>query len=824
MSKFFLHNAYKLLIRLSLLAAIIFCTSILKAQDVPITDEMAAHLFNTTNLGRLNVDQLSDADVIKINDQLQANGLSVTQAGRLALAKGMSSAYWEKLKNRLLQITANKNGNSDTVPVNRTTDASNYLSYQKPPSSNVFGASFFNTASLSFEPNLRIATPVNYVLGPDDELNINVSGYQESSVNATIQPEGTIFIAQVGPINVMGLTISEATARIRSRMSQTAYPSLKNNQSRLTVSLGKIRSIHITVVGAVKPGNYTVSSLATVFNSLYQSGGPGSINTYRDIELIRNGKLFQKIDLYKFLTRADQKGNVNLREGDVINFPVYKKQVKITGQVKRNGIFELRDGETFNDLLFFTGGFTDKAYRASIKVKQITDVERRIKDISKAEMATYEPANGDEFQVDSVLNRFENGVAIIGAVYRPGEFELTPGMTIKTLIEKAGGLQENVFTDRAVLTRTYADGRKENITFNVGNVLQNGIGDITLLKRDSVTIATSSEFKSRYMVRIEGEIRRPGPYAYRENFSLKDILFLAGGFTNAASSYHIEVGRRIITDRADRNIDTIANVFNIDTEKGLGVEDNRFILQPYDIVTVRRNPGYMIQQRARIAGEVNYPGAYTIRSKEEHVSDLIKRAGGLTAHAYTDGIFLVRNEVDTVQTHRQTVQIMQNSIKDTSAKVISDISRNNIRIAIDWKKISEKPGVIQDYVLKDGDSIYVASRDPLVKISGEVLAATKTGYIKNKTLNYYISQAGGTTDKARLSKIYVLYANGKISRTNNGIWGLFRSYPRVDMGSEVIVPRKQERRGLSTAETVSITTGFVSLISLIIVAISSLNK
>jgi protein involved in polysaccharide export with SLBB domain len=823
MSKFFSPNAFKVLRYVSLLIVLICCTSIIKAQDVSITDEMAAHLFNTTSISRLNVDQLTDADIIKINDQLQSNGLSVTQAGRLAMAKGMPAAQWDKLKNRLLLLPANRNGQAD-IAATRSTDATNYLTYQKPPSSNVFGASFFNTASLSFEPNLRIATPVNYVLGPDDELNINVSGYQETTINATVQPEGTISIAQVGPINVNGLTISEATSRIRGRMSQTAYPSLKNNQSRLTVSLGKIRSIHITMVGAVKPGNYTISSLATVFNSLYQSGGPGSINTYRDIELIRNGKLFQKIDLYQFLTKGDQKGNVNLHEGDVINFPVYKKRVSITGQVKRNGVFELRDGETLSDLLFFAGGFTDKAYRASIKVKQITDIERRIKDISKAEIARYEPSNGDEFQVDSVLNRFENSVAIIGAVYRPGEFELTPGMTIKSLIERAGGLQENVFTDRAVLTRTYADGRKENITFNVGSLMQNGSGDIALVKRDSVTIATSSEFKSRYTVRIEGEVRRPGPYAYRENFSLKDILFLAGGFTNAASSYHIEVGRRIITDRTDRNIDTIANVFNIDTEKGLGIEDTRILLQPYDIVTVRRNPGYIVQQRVKIAGEINYPGGYTIQSKEEHVSDLVKRAGGLTAHAYTDGIFLVRNEVDTVQTHRQTVRMIQNSIKDTSAKVISDVTRNNIRIAIDWKKVSEKPGAIQDYVLKDGDSIYVSSRDPLVKISGEVLAATKTAYIDHKGLDYYLSQAGGTTEKARRSKIYVLYANGKIDRTNNGILGLFRSYPRVDLGAEVVVPKKQERHGLSTSETVGITTGFVSLISLIIVVISSLNK
>lgn len=810
-----------------LFSLIFFDLSISEAQRKTIASPTAAtpEIFQNVT----SVDQMSDADVEKIRQQMQANGISNDQAEQMALAKGVSPAEWAKLQVRLAK-------SSTATPTNKTTaepttmpqsvrqvEKSDYQIYQKGPSSNVFGASFFNTPSLSFEPNLRVATPVNYILGPDDELVINVSGYQETNIKTSVQPEGTIFIPQVGSINVTGLTIDEATARIRDKMSQTAYPSIKSGLSKLIISLSKIRSIHITVIGAAKPGNYLTSSLATVFNSLYQCGGPGDINTYREIELIRNNKVYQKIDIYQFLTKGDQKGNVQLKENDVINFPVYKKRVTISGQIKRPGIFELKEGETFGDLLYFAGGYTDKAYKATIKVKQVTDTERKIKDISKSEISTYQPANGDEFQVDAILERFENAVSIAGAVYRPGEFELTPGITVKSLIQKAGGLQENVFNDRAILTRTHNDGTKENITFNLGRLMNNNEPDIPLVKNDVITIATINEFKNDYTVSITGEVKRPGSFPYRENLSLKDMFFLAGGFTDAASSYHVEIGRRIIGERLT-NTDSIAKVFDINIEKGLQIENNKFVLLPYDVITVRRNPGYVEQKTVTIDGEVNFPGSYTIESKKEHVSDLLRRAGGLTPLAYSKGIFLVRNNTQMRSPQQETAKVIQTSIKDTSAKVIEDISRNNFRIPINLQQVLTRPGSIEDYVLENGDEIQVLKTDPLVKVSGEVLSSTKTGYVAGKTLGYYISQAGGTTDNARRSKIYVLYANGNVGRTNNGIFGLFRSYPNIEAGSEIIVPRKIDKKGLDAQQTVGLTSAIVSLVSLIIVTISVLKK
>lgn len=777
---------------------------------------------------QIKADQLSDAELAKIQNQLQTNGMSYAQAEQLAIGKGMTQAEWTKLKARLVQQgnsgTEQKGQQSGTVTqVDRETQKSDYKTSPKTLTSNVFGASFFDTQSLSFEPNLRIATPVNYILGPDDQLLINVSGYQETSIQAQVGPEGTIALPQVGSINVNGLSIEQATARILDRMSQTAYPSLKNGSSKLIISLGKIRSIHITVIGAAKPGNYTISSLSTVFNALYLCGGPGAINTFRNIELIRGNKVYQKIDLYQFLTRGDQTGNVPLKENDVINFPVYTKQVSVKGQVKREGVFELKEQETLENLLFFAGGYTARAYRASIKVKQITDVERKIKDIPKVEMFSYKPSNGEEFQVDAVLERFENAVSISGAVYRPGQFELTSGITISGLIKRAGGLRDNVFTDRAILNRSYPNGTKENITFNVTSVMNGAAADIPLIKGDSVIIAAATVFISDYKVQIRGEVRKPGTYTFAKNQSLKDILFLAGGFTDEASSYHIEVGRRLINEKSEKSIDSIAKVFDLNTEKDLAMESDHFTLEPYDIITVRKNPAYTKQQRAVIEGEVNFPGIYTIQSKQERVSDLLKRAGGLTPQAYVKGIFLVRKDMDTVG-QRKTILNIQTSIKDTSSKVLDDVLKGNMRIPVDYNAIMKAPGTsIQDYVLQDGDSLRVLKLDPLVKVSGEVLAASKTGFIEGKSLQYYLTQAGGTTDKARRSKIYVVYPSGHINRTKNGFFGLFRSYPRVETGAEVIVPRKIDHTGLTTAETVGLTSGLVSLISLIIVTISTLK-
>ncbi|MBS1522314.1 MAG: SLBB domain-containing protein [Bacteroidetes bacterium] len=794
-------------------------------------DTQASYIFSGYDLSNFNTDQLSDDDLNNIKSKLQSRNISYDQAEQMAVKKGMAPAEAQRLKARLMGLSSkgaasNTNVSPDTsVSSTRTGQGNSYLSYRKPKSAlAVFGSSFFNNPSLSFEPNLRIATPVNYVLGPDDELLITVYGYQEAVLRAIVQPEGTIFLPQVGTIPVAGLTIEQATALLRTKMGQTAYRSIKSGLSTVIIALDKIKSIHITVVGAAKPGNYTVSSVSTVFNSLYACGGPGDINTYRYIELIRNNKILQKIDLYQFLTKGDQRGNVPLKESDVINFPVYNKRVTILGQVKRPGIFELKDNETLQDLLFFAGGYTDRAYKTTIKVLQITDVERRIRDLSKADMATYQPSNGDVFEVDSVLNRVVNGVAVKGAVHRPGEFELVPGLTVSGLIKRAGGLDENVFTQRANLTRRHDDGTKENITFNVTSIMD-GNSDIKLVKGDTVNIAFSNDLRTSDSVTVEGEVRKPGEFGFRQNLTLKDALLMAGGLTDAASSFNIEVGRRIVNQNLQVNVDSIAKVYNINIRNGLEIDDNKFVLEPFDIITVRRNPGYSEQQKVLIKGEVNFPGSYTIESKNERISSLIKRSGGLSPLANKEGVFLIRISAGADTSKNQDVKNIEASTKDKkSEKIILDVNKVNDRIAINLDEVLKDPGSIDDYVLQDGDVIQVSKIDPLVKVTGEVLSSNKTGYVKGEPLDYYLTQAGGTTDDARRSKIYVVHSNGSVSRTKNGFFGIFRSYPRVDAGAEIIVPGKKERRDLSTGEVIGLSSTVISLISVIIVTIAAIKK
>lgn len=801
------------------------------AQAAQMSASQTPDIFNGYSLSTVTADQLSDADVSTIRSRLTASGISYDQAEQIALSKGMPAAEWQKLKARLLgtapaRAAQNDSANPVTVDsVKRHQEKDDYLTFQKQKiTPEVFGASLFTTASLSFEPNLRIATPVNYILGADDELQINISGYQETNIRVTVQPEGTIFLPHVGTISVAGLTVEQATSRIQAKMGQSAYPSLKSGQSKLVITLSRIKSIHIIIIGAAKPGNYTVSSLATVFNSLFLCGGPGDINSYRNIELIRNNKVYKTIDLYQFLTRGDQQGNVPLQENDVINFPVYKERVTMTGEIKRPGIFELKDKETLQDLLFFAGGFTERAYKASIKVKQVTDIERKIKDLPKTENATYEPQNGDEFEVGSILNRFENEVSITGAVYRPGGFEFTPGLTISGLIKRAGGLQENVFTGRATLTRTYANGTKENITFNVASAL-NGVNDVALVKRDSIHIAFENDFRSDFKVTILGEVRKPGQYAFKQNLSLKDVLFMAGGVTDAASSFNIEVGRRIVDQSLQVSVDSIAEVYNVNIHDGLEIGSDKFVLQPYDIVTVRRNPGYTEQKRVTINGEVTFPGTYTIELKNERVSSLIKRAGGLSPLAYKKGVFLTRKNTDADMANDQSIKTVQQKTGDTTTtQAIEGENRANNRIAIDLEQVLKSPGSLDDYILQDGDIIQVLKVDPLVRISGEVLSPTKTGFVESQSLNYYLTQAGGTTENARLSKIYVVYPNGHVSKTSNGFLGMFRSYPKIETGAEIIVPHKKIRRELTTGETIGLTSTIVSLLSLVIITITNIHK
>lgn len=806
-------------LKVLLFTVILFLCQSLSAQD----------LLKGKDLSKIKVDQVSDGDIARLQQQLKQASMSFAQAEQLAAAKGMPQGEIMKLRQRLANLEAGgsnastTNTNADPNTSSRSTIESDYQKIEKPAaqSSKVFGAQLFNSTSLSFEPNLRIATPGDYQIGPDDELVLNIFGVQEASYRLSVQPEGTISVPNVGVITVAGLTMSDATKVIREKLIRTVYRSLATSATNMTLTLGNIRSIRITVIGAAKPGNYTVSSLTTLFNALYICGGPDQIGSFRSIELIRNNKVHLKADLYQFLLKGDARQNILLKEGDLINIPVYQKRVSINGEVKRPGLYELVDGELAPQLIDFAGGFTERAYTATIKVNQLTNREKRIRDLDQTSFATYIPLKGDSIAVDAILDKYENRISISGAVYRPGIFEWNKGLTLSGLIRKAEGPRDDAYAARGLLNRLKPDLSRDVIAFSLSDVLTDPAKDILLQKDDSVTIVSVKDLKDEMSVSIGGEVRKPGLFAFRNNYTLKDLLLEAGGFTDAASAFRIEVSRRITKNNTDSSSNQVAEVISLDVEKELNLKGAQFALQPYDLVTVRRNPGYLEQKQVTVSGEVLYPGAYTIRTKQDRVSDLISRAGGLAPTAYPEAISLIRiNKASKIQQEEKAKIIADDIADSVDYKDVAELMDPAVKIALNVKVIFADPNSNENLFLEEGDVLEVPKKDLLVKISGEVYSPTKTTFESGRKLNYYISRAGGITDKARKGSIYVVYANGQIAKTERYLFGLFKHYPRIQTGADIIVPARTIKTKASTGEIIGIAGVLVSMAG---VAISIMN-
>ena len=652
-------------------------------------------------------------------------------------------------------------------------------------------------------------------MGPDDQLQISVFGLQEASFNVSVSPEGVIKIPNVGEVLVSGYTVEQAREIIRGKMARI-YTSLRSGSSKLAINLGKIRSIHVTILGSIKPGTYELSSLSSVFNALYLSGGPAANGSYREIELLRDNKIERKIDLYSFLLSGVVKDNVRLQENDIIRIPVYKTRVEIEGEVKRPGIFEMLPGETVKDLLFFTGGFTDSAYRASLKVIQLTDKERKVKDLSSDIYSNYQPNTGDYFKVAKILNRFTNRVNIEGAVSRPGDFEITDNLTLAQLIRRADGLKEDAYTERGQLIRLKEDLTVEFISFNVKQVL-NGVGDIALRREDRVIISSIFDLKDFVNITIQGEVRRPGSYRFPEGLTLKDLILQAGGFTDAAYAQRIEIARQLRRDTLTETDKRLSQIIDVRDINDLSVTSASVKLSPFDVVTVRRLPGFLPLESVNATGQVQFPGPYVLQNRSEKVSDLLKRAGGLTPEAFVEAAFLRRANIRSISgdIKAETVSKIQASLKDSSNSIVGSVQRNFDQIPLDLKKIIGDPGSEEDLVLKPGDELYIPRNDKEVKISGEVLFPTQTPFNARKSFKDYVSDAGGFTDHSRKKRAYVIYPNGKAASTKHFLF--FRSYPEVKPGSEIVVPKYATKtRSRNTTEVVALASAAASLAYFII--------
>ncbi len=660
----------------------------------------------------------------------------------------------------------------------------------------VFGANLFQTELLTFEPDMRIATPKNYQLGPDDELNIAIFGDVLDNFKVKVSPEGTVKILNIAPIYVNGLTIEVASERIISRLRQL-YQGLNKpgSGSSAQVTLGNVRSIKVTLTGEVTyPGTYTVSSLATVFNALYVAGGPSKNGSFRTIRVIRGNKVVRTLDLYDFLLRADQTNNIHLNDQDVIRVGDYENRVELTGEVKRPMIYEMVKGETFKDLLRFSGGFTEKAYTYTINVRRNTSREIRLMNITQDKVDTFLPNNGDIYTIGTIIERYENKVEVEGAIFRPGIYAIEPGLTtVKELIKKSEGLREDAFLSRASLVRRKENYDPEIMSIDLGKILRGESADIPLQREDVLKVYSITNLREKRYVNILGEVNQPGEFEYKEGMRVGDLILMAKGLKESASFANLEVARRIINHGdSNKNAEKIEIIsLAIDGSLQVSNEGSQMVLQPFDIVSIRKAPNYEEQRSVLVVGMVNYPGSYAIQNNKQKISDIITRAGGLRAEGYLEGAKLVRGK---------------------------------ITVGVNLKEILSNPASQENLQLMAGDELSIPRLLQTVKLTGAVQNPLAVSYKEDYTLKEYIAEAGGFTANANRSKTYVTYANGISNQIRK--FFIFKKNPRIEPGAEIFIPALPEnaKKGLTAAEAIGLTSSLVSVALTMITLINNLPK
>jgi protein involved in polysaccharide export with SLBB domain len=756
--------------------------------------EAQSNLFEQRNLSQINVDSYSDADIIAIRNKMNSMGMDEDKAIEILKAKGMSNVQADKLSDRLNKVPGKSqinvkesdrtyNGSSSTTPMeNADKDQS------------VFGSELFLKSSLVFEPNIRIATPSSYVVGPDDELVVNVYGYSEMRYNLEVNENGEIYIPTVGPIYVNGLTIEQATEKIKSKLASTIYRAISTGQTRVQIKLGKIRSIRITVIGeAYKPGTYTVSSLTTLYNILYLCGGPSNLGSYRQIEVIRGNKLVKKADLYDFLCKGIQKDNILLQEGDVVRIPYYDNRVSILGCVKRTGKYEMLIGENIENLLSYSGGFNEMAYRAGMVVTRLAEKERKIIEIKDSAFSKFSILNGDVFYISNLQNVVLDKITITGSVYRPGNYESGSTTTLKSLLEKSGGLLEVAYMERVNIFRLEKGRQPSILSVNLDSVLNNQL-DIPLNKSDSVHVYSIYDFKDNHYVTIIGNIRKPGKVQWREKLTIKELLLEAGGINDLGDSSSIEISRR--KKKSDSNtldyFETETFTVNVSKTSQLGEE---LMLMPFDIVHVKVLPGVINQRMVMVMGEVLTPGKYNLQKSGEKITDILKRVGGFKASADSSSIIIRRkkNSVFSIEERELFFQRLMNLEYDsiaTNEQVKNELYGGYETISIDLKKILNDNSKFENLTLEDGDLITVSKNNNLVKVTGEVYYPNIISLKNNKSARYYIKQSGGYNSEARKLKTLIVFPNGKVKSVKSFL-GL-KFYPKIVSRAEIFVPQKNK--------------------------------
>ena len=684
----------------------------------------------------------------------------------------------------------------------------------------VFGRNIFNNKDLSFEPNMNIATPQNYRLGPGDAVYIDIYGASQKTIESSVSPDGFVTIDGFGPVQVSGLTVAQASARLRSTLGA------RYSSSKIKLTVGETRSIMVNVMGEVKtPGTYTLSAFATVFHALYMAGGTNDLGTLRNIKVYRNNRLVSVVDIYDYMLNGKLSGNVRLADNDVIVVGPYDCLVNITGKVKRPMWYEMKKNESLGSLLKYAGGFTGDAYTKSVRVIRKTGKEYSVYNVDEFDMSSFHISDEDSVMVDSVLSRFSNMVEVKGAVFRPGMYQVGGQInSVRTLLEHAEGLKEEAFTTRAVMHRMKADRTLEVIPVDVEGIMSGKVADVALQPNDVLFIPTKQEMMEEQTITIHGEVNYPGIYKYASNETLEDFILQAGGLKNSASTIKVDVARRVNNPKAVVNDSIIAKTYSFALKDGFVIDGTPgFKLMPFDEVYVRRSPGYSAQQNVTVDGEVMFSGTYTLARKDTRLSDIIRDAGGLNDRAYAAGATLVRriNESERKRLEaakRMALEQYETVAAEEVAKTGQKMDLTNSErlkkfqiedtysVGIELDKALANPGGDKDIVLREGDRIVVPQYTSTVKVNGEVMYPNTVGYVKGKRASYYIDQAGGFSNKAKKRQTYIIYMNGTVAKLSHNA----KPMP----GCEIVVPAKATSK-MSIAETMTIGTSVASIATMI---------
>ena len=824
----------------------------------------------SVDLNTIRVDQLSDDQIEELVKRAQDAGLSSTDFLMMAQMRGMPSGEVEKLRSRIEGLSegssksrstnASKRSSREQVDLNDITQGlmeTQELMEEEKADSLLFGSKLFfqKNRKLSFEPSLNQATPKNYILGPGDLIYVDIYGESEKYYEATVNPEGSILLDNIGLIAVSGKTIEAAEGIIKNRVA-TFYTGLSgaNPKTFLQVALGNVKTIKVHILNEVRlPGTFTLSAFSTVFNALYAAGGPSDKGTLRAIQLIRNNKKIAEIDVYDLLINGTANLDVQLQDQDVILVNPYLARVKMMGEVKRPLVFEVTPEDNLDDLIRYAGGFTDLAFKDRISISRITGNQRSISDVFSNQLGLFNLKGGDEISVYRILDRYSNRVQIKGAVFRPGIFSLTEGLTLTQLIKNADSLKGDAYTQRASILRTKGDLSSEVLEVNLQAVLEGRQADVVLQREDVIRISSIYDVQNERYIQILGEVKRPGTYPYAAGMTPEELILIAGGLQESANINDIEIARRL----EDSDSGTLSDIITTSINADLSFNPNAISLEPFDQVIVRKRANFTMQRLVSVEGQVNSPGLFAIQTSVDRISDLIKRAGGVNQFAYTKGATLIRKteffNTESEQVRRQkNLEALRVLLKDNPTKpeaqeellirlfrdlptekvAKTDSTANNAKresldqiaaetpgvavkfketeaVAINLEKILANPGSEEDLVLEEGDILNVPKLLQTVRMRGDVVYPTTLRHEQGRSLRFYINGAGGFDRRANRKQTYVVYANGAVKRTK-GLFGV-RSFPVVEPGAEVIIPSKGPKIPIRLGELVGVTTGLATL-------------